>query len=199
LDLKNIIVCSKCNTPHKKRKLLKNEIAKCQICENILYRPFPALKYILFSYSFSAFIFFVLANLYPIIHLDVAGYKGEFRILEAIFYIYNQGYVFLSLFTLFTIVIFPLALLILTFVFSFFVIIDFKRLAKKILIFITVLKEFVYIDIFFVAILVSLVKVFEYGEIMIDIGMISYVVVLLIFIYLYRYIDIYYYWEMVDV
>ena len=199
MDLKKIVVCKKCNTPHKKRRLLKNEIARCRVCGNVLYRSFSGLKYILFSYSFSAFIFFVLANLYPIIHLDIAGYKGEFKILETIFYLYNHGYVFLSLFTLFTIVLFPLALIILTFIFSFFVIINFKKLAKKILIFITLLKEFVYIDIFFVAILVALVKVFEYGEIMINIGMISYVIVLLIFVYLYRYIDIYYYWEMVDV
>jgi paraquat-inducible protein A len=195
--MNKIVLCPKCNTPNLRKKLNKNEIAVCSKCGKPLYKNIEGIQYLLFSFSFSAFLFFLIANLYPIIEIDIMGYKGSFSILETIFYLYSKGYVFLSLFTFFTVFFFPLILIIVSFIFSFFLIIKIK--SKQLLIAIGVLKDFIYIDIFFVGILVSLVKVINYGDIILNIGFFAYIFVLIYFIYFFKYIDFNNYWDLLDV
>jgi len=199
-DLDKIIICNRCQTPHIKKNITNDEIAICNICGNVLYKKYNNLPLKLFSFSLSAFIFFFIANLFPVIGIDIAGYNGELRIIETIFFLFNNGYVFLSFFTLMTIVIFPLMLISATFMFSLLRIFKIKsKFSKELLVLITILREFVYIDIFFVAILVSLVKIFEYGYILLGVGFVSLAILFVLMIYMYRYINISAYWELLDV
>ncbi|WP_457564322.1 paraquat-inducible protein A [Caminibacter sp.] len=195
--MRKIVICPKCNTLHYKKKIEKNQVAVCSKCGLVLYNNIKGIEYLLFSFSFSAFVFFLIANLYPVIQIDIMGYKGTFTILDTIFYLYSKGYVFISLFTLFTIFLFPLILIILAFIFSFLFILKIK--AKQLLIAIGVLRDFIYIDIFFVGILVSLVKVINYGDIILNIGFFSYIYVLIYFIYFFKYVRFSDYWDLLDV
>jgi paraquat-inducible protein A len=195
--MKKIIVCPKCNTPNLKKPLKKDEVAVCSVCGQILYRKIKGIEYLMFSFSFSAFMFFLIANLYPVIEIDIMGYKGTFSILDTIFYLYSKGYVFLSIFTFFTVFFFPLVLIIISFIFSFLMILKIK--SKQLLIAMGFLREFIYIDIFFVGILVSLVKVINYGDIILNIGFFAFIYVLIYFIYFFKYINFSNYWELLDV
>jgi uncharacterized paraquat-inducible protein A len=99
-----------------------------------------------------------------------------------------------------SIVIFPLILIVATFMFSVLRIFKINRkFSKELLVLITILKDFVYIDIFFIAILVSLVKVFEYGYIIYGVGFISFTILFLLIVYLFKFINITAYWELLDV
>jgi len=199
-NLENIVICEKCCTPHFKKEINLKEVAICRKCGNVLYKKYPSLAFKLFSLSFSAFIFFVISTLYPIILIDIAGYKGELNIINTISFLFKEGYLFLAFFTLMSIVIFPLILIVATFMFSVLRIFKINRkFSKELLVLITILKDFVYIDIFFIAILVSLVKVFEYGYIIYGVGFISFTILFLLIVYLFKFINISAYWELLDV
>ncbi|MEO1924065.1 MAG: paraquat-inducible protein A [Nautiliaceae bacterium] len=197
--MKNIIICPKCKTLNKKIPLNPAEVAVCNKCGYFLYRNVPFLKYKLFSFSLSALIFFLIANIFPIIHINILGYEGKFTLINGIVYLYSEGYLFLAFFTLLSVVIFPLLILLGIFLFSNFLIFNNKKLAKETLVFLTVLRPWVYVDIFFVAILVTLVKVLNYGDISFDIGFISIVFYLLFEIYFFKYIKLQTLWEYIDV
>jgi len=197
--MKNIIICPKCKTPNKKIPLKPDEVAVCNKCGYFLYRNVPFLKYKLFSFSISAFVFFLIANIFPIIHINILGYEGKFTLIEGIIYLYSEGYLFLAFFTLLSVVIFPFLILAAVFLFSEFLIFGNKKAAKEILVFLTVLRPWVYVDIFFVAILVTLVKVLNYGDISFDIGFLSMILYLFFEIYFFKYIKLQTLWEYIDV
>ncbi len=192
-----IIICPKCNSINKKLPVKKGFVAVCPKCGEKLYSNIKGIEYSLFLFSFSAFLFFIISNLYPVIEIDIFGYKGSFSILQSIFYLYSKGFVFISLFTFFTVFLFPFILIIVAFIFSFFLILKIR--SKSLLTTIGVLKDFIYIDIFFVGILVSLVKVMEYGDINLNVGFFAYIYVLIYFIYFFKYIKFENYWDLVDV
>jgi uncharacterized paraquat-inducible protein A len=135
-----------------------------------------------------------------VISIDIGGYKGELNIIDTIVFLFNEGYLFLAFFTLMSIVIFPLILILATFMFSIMRIFKINRkFSKDLLVLITIVKDFVYIDIFFIAILVSLVKVFEYGYIIYGVGFIGFILLFLLIIYMFKFISISAYWELLDV
>jgi paraquat-inducible protein A len=199
-NLEKIVICEKCCTPHLKKELNPDEVAICYKCGNILYKKYSSLAFRLFSLSFSSFIFFLISILYPVISIDIGGYKGELNIIDTIVFLFKEGYLFLAFFTLMSIVIFPLILILATFMFSIMRIFKINRkFSKDLLVLITIVKDFVYIDIFFIAILVSLVKIFEYGYIIYGVGFMSFTILFLLIIYMFKFINISAYWELLDV
>ena len=194
--LKNLVLCPNCNKINLKKSLKSNEVAVCSYCGSIVYRSIKNLDKKLFSFAFSGLIFLIISLFYPIINLEIVGYYGVLDIIDTIIYLFENGYVFISLFTFFTIVFFPFLILINVLLFSFTL--KYKKLAKFLLINITILKDFVYLDIFFIAILVSMVKIFDYGYLSINVGFFSFIVVFIIFFILFKYYNISMYWDLFE-
>jgi len=192
----NLIICPKCQNLNLKKTLKNNEVALCSYCGNNLYRSIENLDKSLFSYAFSGLIFLIISLFYPIISLEIVGYYGVLNIIDTIIYLFENGYVFISLFTFFTVVFFPF--LILINVLLFLLTLKYKNIAKFFLINITILKDFVYLDIFFIAILVSMIKIFDYGYLSVNVGFFSFIVVFNIFFILFKYYSISMYWDLFE-
>lgn len=193
---KELIICPKCHQINKKKDINIDEIAICFNCGYELYRNIKSLKEKILVISLSSIVFFIISIFYPIINLEIVGYYGTLNLVETIFYLFKEGYVFLSVFSFFTLIFFPFLILINTILFIIFL--KTKKISKFFLINITLLKDFIYLDIFFIAILVSMIKILDYGYLSINIGFYSFIVVFVSFFILFKFYNIKLYWELYD-
>ena len=198
-ELKNIIICPHCNTPHIKKELNSKESAVCVNCGKILYKQENNIELKLFFLIFSGFIFFIIAIFFPIVKINIIGYEESLRIVNASLFLFNKGYIFISLFVFFTVFLFPFICAIAYFMSSVLLLFKFnKPLLKKILILITVLKDWCFLDIFFIAVLVSIVKMFSYAEVIFNIGFIAFLIFLSIMFYIVKILGVKELWDLYE-
>ncbi|NPA04435.1 MAG: hypothetical protein GXO61_06190 [Epsilonproteobacteria bacterium] len=198
-DLKNLVICPRCGSLHKRIKLSSpKESARCWRCNKLLYRGYKGLEYQLLSFTFTALILFTLANLFPIVEIDIGGgVKSRMVLLEALLFLYKQGFLFISLFGLLVLEVFPLITILSLFLFSLFVVLGtHKEGAKKALIVAGRLSEWNMLDIFFISILVAMVKIYEYAYIDFGVAFWSMAFFVGIEIYLFRYIKLSQMWDL---
>jgi len=182
----DIVICPYCEEILKKKPLKDNEAAFCPVCGHRLYSSVSFIEYKIFLFSLVSLSFFLVYLVYPIVGVDILGEKGEFNILETVEILINRGYLVVGGFTLFSVVIFPFLL-----VFSYFcygVGLLFRKKFRFFLGMIGILKEWVMVDIMVVAILVSLVKVMDYGEIIVGVGFWGMVIFFVMLIYINYYL-----------
>lgn len=193
---KNIVICPHCHSVNKKKKLSNNEIAVCSVCKKSLYKAVDEKK--LFAYSFSLVLFFVITLLLPIVKINIIGFSQTLNIIEAFLFLYSKGFIFLSVFVLFSIIVFPFLCFIFMFMLSVCFILKNRNLSQKLLILITILSEWCFLDIFFMAILVSLIKIVSYGSIEIENGFFAFVIVLMVEFYIFKFIGVHSLWEKIE-
>jgi paraquat-inducible protein A len=195
-NLKKIVICHLCQTPHKKRRLRPNEEARCVECDSLLYREYPDLFLRVFAFSLTGLIFFLLANVYPIVEIDLSGLHAGTTLIGAIEELFTKGYILISLFSVLVLVLFPLFIFVSLLLFSLLMSFGkFSHFAKEILILVSYMKKWSMLDIFFIAILVAMVKIYQYGSIHFDIAFWSMGIVVLVEIYLTRYIPLDTLWD----
>ncbi len=198
-NLKKIIICPECKSLNLKKELKPNEAAFCSKCGKILYKKEQSIELKIFSLVISGIIFFLIAMFFPIVNINIIGYKESLRIVDASLFLFNEGYIFISLFVFLTIFLFPLICAFLYFISAFFLLFKYNvPLLKKILILITALKDWCFLDIFFIAILVSLIKIFSYASVIFDVGFIAYIVFLSIMFYLVKIMGVETLWELYE-
>jgi paraquat-inducible protein A len=187
--LEDIVICSKCETPQKRVKLKKGERAICYYCGSELYKYIPRLREKILVSSISGFLMMLLGLIFPILQFNVGGMSKDFNLIDTIKFLIENGYVVVGVFTLFSVVLFPLIF--------FFLVIKLNFLAdKKALEIITHLQEWIAFDIFVVAILVAMIKIFSYGEIIFSVGFVGFVGAFIALFFLTSIVKIEYYWEL---
>ncbi len=163
---KNIILCHRCFTPHKKLSLAPKEEARCVRCKALLYRHRAALDAILLALSSTALFLLLLANMAPLLRIDFGGLSSHALMLEAIFDLFDKGFVLISFFSLLVLEVFPWLLMGTLALFSFLALLGRgKEVAKVALVLVEILRRWSMLDIFFIAILVAMVKVYQYAQI----------------------------------
>ena len=163
---KDLIICNRCQSINKKLPLAAKEEARCAECGALLYSSDVGLEYKVLSWSFTALVLFVLANIYPVISIDIAGMNGTLTILEAIGRLFDAGFLFVSFFTLLVLVVFPFLLMSFLFAFSLFTVAGIeKEAAKTLLLGVSLIRRWSMLDIFFISILVALIKIYEFARI----------------------------------
>ena len=193
---KNIIICPKCESLIAKKELKEKEVAFCPVCNKKLYEANYCVKYKLFNFSIASIIFFILAITLPIIHINIAGYEENLQILNSFIFLFSKGYIFLSLFIFFSVILFPFICMVSIFMLSILFISNYgKKLAKNLLIIITLLKDWCYVDIFLIAILVSIIKLLNVAEVNFNLGFIAYIVFLTILTYIIKFLKVESLWE----
>ncbi len=163
---KDLIICDRCQSVNKKLPLAAKEEACCAECGALLYSSDRGLEYKVLSWSFTALVLFVLANIYPVISIDIAGMNGTLTILEAIGRLFDAGFLFVSFFALLVLVVFPFLLMSFLFAFSLFTVAGIeKEAAKTLLLGVSLIRRWSMLDIFFISILVAMIKIYEYARI----------------------------------
>ena len=198
-ELKNIIVCPNCGTPHIRKNITPQEQAICAKCGKVLYKKDKHIELKIFLLVFSGLIFFIIGMFYPIVDINIIGYKESLRVVESSLFLFNEGYIFISLFVFFTIFLFPFICVVLYFTTTFLLLIKYKKkLIKKFLLIITILKDWCFLDIFFIGILVSLVKIFSYASIDFNIGFLAYIFFLSIMFYIVKFTGVETLWDLYE-
>jgi paraquat-inducible protein A len=165
-NLDKLIICSKCSTLQNRVKLPKGAVARCNECNAILYRNVNGAFSKGVAFSITSLILYIIALLFPIINVTIAGVKSSLTIPGMIYSLFSEDFIVVGSIVIVVLVIAPLSVILSYLLLA--VIIKLKRyknLARHIISFLIVSRDWEMIDIFAVSILVALVKLFGYAEV----------------------------------
>jgi paraquat-inducible protein A len=195
--LDNLILCEQCFTLHEEVPLEDGTKARCTECGAILYRYDSKLIEHGLALSFTGIVFFILANLFPLVQIEILGHGQFITIPKTIFSLFENGFYFVGLLCTFFIFIFPF--MIFTINMLLFTLLKIKRgenLTKELLILLAHIKPWSMTDIFLISILVALVKLIGYAQIHIGIAFWALMVFVLIDLYIVKRIHLFEIWMM---
>jgi len=180
-ELDNLIFCQHCGALHKKVELDDGKVAKCSVCHHQMYRNSKNIFRKTFAYSLTAITLFLVANLYPIMNVIIAGESRDLTIMGMIYTLFEEGFIVVGSIILVVLVLSPLLVM-----FS-YIIIGFltsvkkgKNITKALMIFLTRARHWAMIDIFLVSILVALVKLIGYASIHFDVAFIALILFIIV-------------------
>ena len=164
--LDNLIICEQCHTLHEEVPIKDGTKALCTECGSILYRYDSKLVDYGLAWSITGFIFFILANLFPIVNIELLGHEQFITIPKTFVALFDNGFYVVGLLCLFLIFLFPLMIFSINIVI--FALLKFKRapvFTKELLILLSHIKPWSMSDIFLISVLVALVKLIGYAQI----------------------------------
>ncbi len=165
-DLDNLIICENCHTVHKKVDIPNKKIAKCSVCGSKLYSNSKYSFQKAIAFSITALILFILANLFPILKVHIAGNESYLTIPKMVYTLFNEGFYVVGSIVFVVILIAPIVVILSYLLLG--LLIKFKLLqpfARHIVVFLINSRNWAMVDIFGVSILVALVKLFGYAKI----------------------------------
>jgi len=184
-ELDNYTICHKCFTLNKEIPIKDGSKAYCSECRSVLYRYDSKLIDHGLALSITGLIFFVLANLFPLIQIDLLGSEQFITIPKTIFSLFDNGFYIVGLICIFLIFIFPLMIFIINMIL--FMLLKMERgekTTKELLVLLSHITPWSMADIFFISILVALVKLIAFGQIHIGIAFWALMIFVLLDIYI---------------
>lgn len=103
-----LIACHECDTLHRKVALVRGDVARCARCGGLLYRHSPSRIEHYLALVIGSLIVFILANVYPIVSLELQGYRHGSTLFGTVSALYNEGMPLVAGLVLLTAIIFPL-------------------------------------------------------------------------------------------
>ncbi|WP_373030160.1 paraquat-inducible protein A [Sulfurovum sp.] len=185
--LDNLIICKQCFTLHEEVPIEDGTKACCSECGAILYRYDSKLIEHGLALSITGFIFFVLANLFPLVQIEILGHEQFITIPKTIFSLFESEFYIVGLICIFLIFIFPL--MIFTINILLFILLKMERhekLTKELLILLSHIIPWSMTDIFLISILVALVKLIGYAQIHMGVSFWALIVFVLIDLYIVK-------------
>ncbi|MEN8727345.1 MAG: paraquat-inducible protein A [Sulfurovum sp.] len=185
--LDNFIICQKCYTLHEEVPIKDGTKACCTKCGAILYRYDSKLIDHGLALSVTGIIFFILANVFPLVQIEILGHGQFITIPKTIFSLFGSGFYIVGLICAFLIFIFPL--MIFTINMLLFTLLKMKRgekLTKDLLILLSHITPWSMTDIFLISILVALVKLIGYAQIHMGVAFWALMVFVLIDLYIVK-------------
>jgi len=189
--LDNFIICHQCYTLHAEIPIKDGSKACCSVCGGVLYHYDTKLVDYGLALSITGLIFFVLANIFPLVKVEIFGHEQYITIPKTIWTLFESGFYIVGLICAFLILIFPFMIFIINMVlFSLLKMRKGKKLSKELLILLSHIVPWSMTDIFLVSILVSLVKLIGYVQIDMGIAFWTLMVFVVIDIYIVKRIHI---------
>ncbi len=189
--LDNLIICHQCYTLHQEVSIKDGSKACCSECGGILYRYDTTLIDKGLALSITGFIFFAMANFFPLVQIEILGHEQFITIPKTIFSLLDNGFYIVGLLCMFLIFIFPLMIFMINMIL--FTLLKLKRGeqgTKDLLILLAHITPWSMPDIFLISILVALVKLIGYAQIHIGIAFYSLIVFVLIDLYIVKRVHI---------
>jgi paraquat-inducible protein A len=189
--LDNLIICQQCFTLHEEVPIKDGSKACCTECGGILYRYDSKLANHGLALSITGFIFFILANTFPLIKMDILGSEQFITLPKTVFSLFENEFYLVGFLCLFLILIFPLMIFIINiFLFTLLKLERGSETTKELLILLSHISPWSMADIFFISILVALVKLVAFGQIHIGIAFWALMVFVLIDVYITKRISL---------
>lgn len=189
--LDNYVICHTCYTLHEEVPIKDGTKACCTVCGGILYRYDTKLIDNGLALSITGLIFFTLANVFPLVQIEILGLEQFITIPKTIFSLFDSGFYIVGIICAFLIFIFPLMIFLINLVlFTLFKLKRGKKLSKELLILLAHITPWSMTDIFLVSIMVALVKLIGYAQIHMGIAFWSLIVFVMIDIYIVKRVHI---------
>jgi paraquat-inducible protein A len=183
--LDNFVICHKCFTLNEEIPIADGSKACCSECGHILYRYNSKLIDHGLALSFTGLIFFILANMFPLLQIDMLGTEQFITIPKTIFSLFDSGFFIVGFIVVFLIFVFPLIIFLINILLFFLLKIERgEQLTKELLILLSHITPWSMADIFFISLLVALVKLIAFGQIHIGISFWALMTFVLIDIYI---------------
>ena len=164
--LDELIICHKCHTVHKEVPIKDGAKACCSECGSVLYRYDSKLIDHGLALSTTALIFFFLANLFPLVKIEILGHTQYITLTKTFLSLFENGFYIVGMLCLFLIFLFPLLIMLLyLFIFALLKFKGSPQLLKEMLVLLSHLKPWSMSEIFLVSIFVALVKLIGYAQI----------------------------------
>lgn len=189
--LDNLIICHQCYTLHEEVPIKDGTKALCSQCGGILYRYDSKLIEHGLALSITGFIFFILANVFPLVKIELLGHEQFITIPKTFIALFDNGFYVVGLLCAFLIFIFPL--MIFTINMLLFTLLKVKKgekLSKELLVLLSHIIPWSMSDIFLISILVALVKLVGYAQIHMGIAFWALLVFVLLDLYITRTIHV---------
>jgi len=186
-ELDKFIICKKCHTLHRKIRLHKGTKALCQQCNSMLYRDHHNLLENTLAISWVMLIALIVGFSFPIINININGIYQELDLPSLIMVIFDNEYYIVGVMLSFLIFIFPLVIII-----SMIMVLTLMKLkksgylVKRLMILIAKILPWSMIDIFFISLLVAMVKLFSYAQLELGIGFWALITVILLDIFIFK-------------
>jgi paraquat-inducible protein A len=184
-ELDKLVICKKCATVHKKIILKTKTKAICTTCGSTLYRKHEDLLNKSLALSLTTLIFFITANLFPIVTIDLGGSISDITLTSVFLSMFDKQFYFSGLLSSFVVFLLPLTLII-----TFIILLIFMKLkiyeksVEKMLVLLSSLLPWNMVEIFLISILVAMVKLIGYAEIHFGISFWALVLFVIIDIYM---------------
>jgi paraquat-inducible protein A len=165
-DLEKLILCHKCHTLHREVPIKDGAKACCRECGTVLYRYDTRLIDLGLAWSITALIFFVVANSFPLVKIEILGHAQFITIPKTFLSFFENGFYIVGMMVAF--LIFVLPLLVMLSYLLLFLLLKFKKgeaLTKSLLVLLAKILPWSMSDIFLVSIFVALVKLIGYAQI----------------------------------
>jgi paraquat-inducible protein A len=108
IEVPDAIVCESCDAICQRRPLRRREVAYCPRCGSELERDSRALRGLLLPLSVACLILFAIANLFPIVEIEIQGMRSETTLTGAVMALTSEGRSLVALLVLLTTIAFPL-------------------------------------------------------------------------------------------
>jgi len=184
-DLDRLIICHKCHTLHKEVPITDGAKACCRECKSVLYRYDTRLIDHGLALSLSALIFFILANSFPLVKIEILGHEQFITIPKTFMSFFENGFYLVGMLVAFLIFIFPL--MVTCIYLLLFTLLKTKSrpdLVKSLLVLLAKILPWSMMEIFLVSIFVALVKLIGYAQIHMGIALWTLAVFVLLDLYI---------------
>ncbi|SHO80720.1 Paraquat-inducible protein A [hydrothermal vent metagenome] len=195
-----MVICHKCNEVHTIIELSTNLQAHCNRCNAMLYkRSDDKMIDRLLAITISAIIFFIIANSFTIIKIELMDNYENLNILSMLFRLFDMGYYIVAIFiTIFIFIVPLLSIFLYLFIAIFLKMKILQEYTKEMLVLISTLRHWNMLDIFLISVLVALVKLIDSFDISLDISFYSLSLFILLDIYIINNIKIFNLWQIYD-
>jgi paraquat-inducible protein A len=162
----NLIGCPDCDLLVKKSQPKKGYNLACPRCGSLLFKSRLDSIDRTLALSLSGLLLFFPACFLPLLNFKVLGYSGKCTMVKAAVQMFSSGYLWMGFLVLFCSILVPFIVLSILFFISFSIKTEkFPAIIGKTLKAYHHLSEWTMLDVYMIGILISLIKMKDYGEI----------------------------------
>lgn len=108
-EVPDLIACEGCDALYERPHLRSREVARCPRCDTLLERNWGRAHERLLPLTVACLILFAIANLFPIVEIEVQGLSAETTLAGAVLRLTHGALAEVALLVLVTTILFPLS------------------------------------------------------------------------------------------
>lgn len=195
----SVTACPQCDLLLQHHHTPENHTCICPRCGLVLRHNRPGTVDKVLALSLTGLLVFLPAILLPLITLEKLGMSDRANVVDTVLQFFHNEYYFVSLMTLLSTIVFPLSLLVLTFIIS----LQLKRskpsrMVARLFRSYCHLEEWAMVEVFLLAILVSIFKMIHTADIVFNAGFFSFIALVFVTFGICVVLDKSQYWEMLE-